>query len=155
MLEKIVSGGQTGVDRAALDAALALDFACGGWCPLGRKAEDGVIADKYPLEETVSSDYEIRTARNVEYSDGTIIFTRGKPTGGTALTVQFTDQYEKPCLVLDLKREEDKVISLLNEWILENRIKVLNVAGPRESKKPGIYREVFEIVKELIALNLL
>jgi hypothetical protein len=84
---KIISGGQTGVDRAALDAALALNIPCGGWCPKGRKAEDGPIPERYPLQETSSADYRVRTEKNVTDSDGTLILTRGPVTGGTAYTV--------------------------------------------------------------------
>jgi len=81
-LDKIISGGQTGADRAGLDAAMELNIPIGGWCPKGRKAEDGPIADKYPLQETTSGDYRVRTEKNVKDSEGTIIFTIGKPTGG-------------------------------------------------------------------------
>ena len=93
MLSRIISGGQTGVDRAALDAALEYNFPCGGWCPKGRLAEDGIISQKYPLKETESSEYEVRTKLNVRGSDGTLILTWGKPTGGTTLTVEFAKQY--------------------------------------------------------------
>ena len=86
MLDKIISGGQTGVDRAALDVALALGLAVGGGCPKGRRAEDGIIPDRYPLTETPEPNYEARTRRNVEDADGTLILNRGKLDGGTALT---------------------------------------------------------------------
>ncbi|MCD6446738.1 MAG: putative molybdenum carrier protein, partial [Candidatus Marinimicrobia bacterium] len=85
-MTKIISGGQTGADRAGLDAAMELNIPVGGWCPKGRKSEDGPIDNKYPLQETTSGDYRVRTERNVKESDGTLIFTLGKPTGGTALT---------------------------------------------------------------------
>ncbi|PSQ85488.1 MAG: molybdenum cofactor carrier, partial [Bacteroidetes bacterium QH_2_63_10] len=86
-MRKIISGGQTGVDRAALDAALAFNVPVGGWCPKGRRAEDGQIPDRYPLEETPSEAYEQRTAWNVRDSDGTLIITDGSLEGGTALTM--------------------------------------------------------------------
>lgn len=91
---KIISGGQTGVDRAALDAALQLGIPCGGWCPKGRKAKDGPIPDRYPLKETESGSYPVRTEMNVRDSDGTLILTWGRPTGGTALTVRLARRHK-------------------------------------------------------------
>src|SRR5947209_11260398 len=88
MIAKIVSGGQTGVDRAALDVALELGLPCGGWCPKGRRSEGGRIPERYPLRETTSAAYPARTRRNVLYSDGTLVLTNGPPTGGTALTIE-------------------------------------------------------------------
>ena len=146
---KIVSGGQTGVDRAALDAALTLKIPCGGWCPHGRLAEDGVIAPAYPLQETPSADYAERTEWNVRDSDGTLILARGEPTGGTAMTVDFARRWHRPCLVLDLDRrpapEQARV------WARAERVRVLNVAGPRESKQPGIYDEAKKFLQQLFA----
>lgn len=98
----IVSGGQTGVDRAALDVALELGFLCDGWCPRGRKAEDGPIACRYPLRETPSARLSQRTEWNVRDSDGTLILTKGRPRGGTALTIQLATRLTRPHLVLDL-----------------------------------------------------
>src|SRR5688572_16678238 len=98
---KIISGGQTGVDRAALDVALELGLPCGGWCPKGRKAEDGVIDPKYPLQETSTDDYPQRTEKNVQDSDATLILTRGKPDGGTALTRSLAREHKKPCKVVN------------------------------------------------------
>ncbi len=137
MLTKIVSGGQTGVDRAALDAAQALGFPCGGWCPKGRSAEDGAISSRYPLRETTSTRYAQRTAMNVADSDGTLILARGALRGGTALTAQLAQKKRRPCRVVLL----DRGFSLRETvfWLEANRIAVLNVAGPRESQCPGIY----------------
>ncbi len=104
MLTKIISGGQTGVDRGALDAALELSFPCGGWCPAGRKAEDGAIPDRYPLEELPSADYVKRTRQNVTDSDGTIVISFGELTGGTLKTVRFCERLKKPVLVVDALR---------------------------------------------------
>jgi hypothetical protein len=138
---KIISGGQTGVDRTALDAALTLGIPCGGWCPKGRKAEDGPIPDRYPLKETESTSYPVRTEMNVLDSDGTLILTWGRPTGGTALTIRLTGRHKKPSLVIDLKKPADP--SSLANWLEKKQIGVLNVAGPRESEYPGISRLAF------------
>lgn len=97
MVEQIVSGGQAGVDRAALDVALQLGMPCGGWCPKDRKAEDGLIAPCYPLRETPSDDYAQRTEWNVRDSDGTLVLTIGPPTEGTAFTVTVAARLKKPC----------------------------------------------------------
>ncbi len=102
---KVVSGGQTGVDRAALDAALGLGLPCGGWRPQGRRAEDGRIPDRYPLTETPGKDYPTRTRRNVRDSDFTLVLTVGEPTGGTLLTVQAAKRQGRPCVVVDLADE--------------------------------------------------
>lgn len=133
---KLLSGGQTGIDRAALDVALALGIPCGGWCPRGRKAEDGVIPDRYPLTETTFPEYAQRTALNVRDSDGTLILTRGEPSGGTALTIDIARQRKKPCFVVDLDDRPD--VSAVQRWLQEQNIQILNVAGPRESQSPGI-----------------
>jgi len=134
---KILSGGQTGVDRAALDVALQFGLPCGGWCPRGRKAEDGPIAERYPLEETSSPEYAVRTQKNVVECDGTLIITVGEPVGGTAWTITFAHQLNKPLLVIDL--EQPPSANVLHSWLQQHEIIVLNVAGPRESQQPGIY----------------
>ena len=137
MLRKIVSGGQTGVDRAALDVGLALGLAVGGWCPKGRRAEDGRIPARYPLVEIPEPDYETRTCHNVEESDGTLILNRGKLDGGTAFTMAHARQIGKPCLIVAL--EEGIEPAAFRDWLEANSIAVLNVAGPRESQRPGVY----------------
>ena len=136
-VKKIVSGGQAGVDRAALDVALALNIPVGGWCPADRKAEDGPIGTKYPLKETNSSDYETRTMFNARDSNGTLILTKGAPTGGTALTIKWAKGFDKDYLVIDLDQDYD--VATVKEWLFTNYIGVLNVAGPRASKFPDIY----------------
>lgn len=147
-IEKIISGGQTGVDRAALDVALELEIPCGGWCPKGRKAEDGAIPDKYPLEETKSASYTVRTEKNVRDSDGTLIFTWGLPKGGTARTLMLAQKFNKPFLLIDLSRGKDP--STARKWEQENRIKILNVAGPRESEVPGIHGRTKKFLQEFL-----
>ncbi len=149
MLKKIISGGQTGVDRAALDAALGEGFPCGGWCPAGRKAEDGVIGQEYPMAETKSSEYEPRTEKNVIDSDGTLILTEGEPEGGTALTVYFARKHKKPCMIIDFSAGGESADDIAC-WIKTNRIEVLNVAGPRNSKNRGIYSRAKTLVEDVI-----
>jgi hypothetical protein len=136
MLTQIISGGQTGVDRAALDAALELGLPCGGWCPKGRRAEDGRIPQRYPLQETSSTAYPQRTALNVRHSDGTLVLIRGRPDRGTTLTVQLARRYHKPFLLVDLEETSDP--AEVAKWVEAHQVRVLNVAGPRESSSPGI-----------------
>jgi hypothetical protein len=147
-LQRIVSGGQTGVDRAALEAALALHFPCGGWCPKARRAEDGLIPYRIPLQETPGEAYEQRTRWNVRDSDGTLILTEGEPTGGTALTIEAARGLGRPLLVLDLDRRPTVVT--VEDWLHTQRIRVLNIAGPRESQMPGIYRRAYDFVEILL-----
>ncbi len=148
---EIISGGQTGVDRAALDASLALGIPCGGWCPRGRRAEDGVIPQRYPLRESDTGAYPQRTALNVAGSDGTLIFARGELSGGTALTAALVRKSGKPCQVVDLVDPQAQDITAVLEWLSGNDIAVLNVAGPRESQQPGIYRESREFIEDLFS----
>jgi predicted Rossmann fold nucleotide-binding protein DprA/Smf involved in DNA uptake len=154
---KVVSGGQTGVDRAALDVALDDKIGCGGWCPKGRIAEDGIIDRKYPLKETDSEDYAVRTEQNVIDSDGTLILNRGGLSSGTALTVEYAKKYKKPCLIIDLDKCEENISSfgnvlIVRGWIMVNDIKVLNVAGPRESKSQGIYELAKKFLQKLFGV---
>jgi len=144
---KIVSGGQTGVDRAALDLGLDLNIPIGGWCPKGRHAEDGPIPPHYPLEETSSQRLSQRTAWNVRDSDGTLVLTCGPPTGGTALTVRLAKRQHKPYLVMDL--DQNPVISEVSTWLIQHHIHHLNVAGPRQSTYPAIYQLAFAFLKKL------
>ncbi len=148
LVKKIISGGQTGVDRAALDAALAFGLSCGGWCPKGRKAEDGPIDALYPLRETSSTNYAVRTEKNVRDSDGTLVLTGpGQTSAGTALTIKLAQKHKKPHLVKDLFAR--KGLAPVRIWLEVNRIKVLNVAGPRESEVPGIHDRAIEFLEEL------
>jgi Circularly permutated YpsA SLOG family len=147
---KIISGGQTGVDRAALDTGLELGIPCGGWCPEGRRAEDGPIDLRYPLRETTSRDYRVRTEKNVKEADGTLILTRGLAGGGTALTIHFAQKHHKPHLVVDLSAETGP--EKVRDWIDNNRIRVLNVAGPRETERPGIHSQAVDLLRVLFSL---
>ena len=138
VLARIVSGGQTGVDRAALNVALTLGIDCGGWCPLGRKAEDGPIPDRYPVRETETTDYAERTRLNVHDSDATLALTSGTPSGGTALTLNFARDLGHPVLAIDPTDAGLANVDRVHRWIAENEVASLNVAGPRESTISGI-----------------
>ena len=147
---KLVSGGQTGVDRAALDVASDLGIASAGWCPQGRKAEDGRLPDHYPMKETSTGEYAQRTEWNVRDSDGTLVLTRGPATEGTAFTITTARRLGKPYLVLDLSNQDATATAVLS-WVQEHNVGVLNVAGPRESKCPGIYKLAKEFLRELFS----
>ena len=139
---KIVSGGQTGVDRAALDAALACGLPIGGWCPAGRRAEDGTVPSRYPLVETTSVKYPQRTTWNVRDSDATLILTLRELDSGSRLTAEVAHRLGKPCLVASLNSYPDTIDMLeLLPWTVDEA--VLNIAGPRESRCPGIYARAF------------
>jgi hypothetical protein len=138
--QHIISGGQTGVDRAALDVALALGISCGGWCPRGRRAEDGPIDRRYPLLETSGSDPVERTRRNVADADATLIVAPLPLSGGSALTRVCAEKSGKILLVID-PTTADAALAAVAGWLAEHAPGVLNVAGPRESESPGIYRE--------------
>lgn len=147
---KIVSGGQTGADRAALDAAIELGIPCGGWLPRGRKTEDGPLPKTYKLRELDSEDYRERTEQNVMDSDATLIVSFGPLTGGSALTEAFAIKHDRPCLFLDLELISiDEGVEALEKWLQNNAVKTLNVAGPRASKEPRIYPAVYEILMQV------
>lgn len=149
---RIISGAQTGVDRAALDVALELGIPCGGWVPKGRLDEDGRIPDRYPgLNETETSEWDQRTEANVRDSDGTLVLSRGPLTGGSKFTADVAARLERPCLVLDLvKLTRGEAVRAAREWIDAERIAVLNVAGPRRSKDPGLYELASGVLRELL-----
>ena len=148
LVEKIISGGQTGVDRAALDVALELGIPCEGWCPRGRRAEDGVIPERYPLQEAPTSNYADRTALNVRDSDATLILAKPPLRGGTALTLKFADRYRRPCLVVDPR--DAKSAAMVLEWLTANDVKVLNIAGPREGLRQDVARSAALFLKRLL-----
>lgn len=148
----ILSGGQTGVDRAALDAAMTMGTPAGGWCPQGRKAEDGRIPDKYPLRELPGGDYLQRTEQNVTDSDATLIIYFGKLHGGTASTLEFCKAWNKPYLSIDGSRipEHHAAVRIL-EFVLRESISRLNVAGPRASGEPKAYPYAFAVLASLLS----
>jgi hypothetical protein len=154
---KIISGGQTGVDRAALDVAMQLGIPCGGFCPKGRKSEDGIIPEKYPLIETATDNYPERTELNVKTSDGTVILFIKVLDRGTQLTGELCKRHRKPFLLIDLADEIEH--RDVKSWLEKNNIRILNVAGNRESISPGIqqraHRFLLEILNDLEPSNLL
>ena len=137
MIEKIISGGQTGVDRAALDVALSRNMDCGGWCPEGRHADDGPISEKYPLTETAHTDHTVRTENNVKFSDGTLLFYRDNFEGGTAYAKEMAAHLNKPVLVIDVTDPPNA--QAFKTWIEANNIHVIHIGGQRECSSPGIY----------------
>jgi hypothetical protein len=149
VIERVLSGGQSGVDRAALDVALALGIPCGGWCPRERLAEDGPIDSRYPLRETPSEDYPQRTEWNVRDADGTLVLTRGEPLGGTAYTIRVAARMRRPLLVLDLRERPDPKQVL--EWAASAGVRTLNVAGPRESGAPGIHAQARRFLESALS----
>jgi hypothetical protein len=142
----IISGGQSGVDRAALDFALENSIICCGWCPKGRKAEDGPIAEKYPLLETDTELYQQRTRMNVKDSDATLIISDGKRSRGTDLTAKCANHYFRPLLAI--KSAEKEEIARLLAWLHLHKPRILNVAGPRGSESSTIYQLAKRILQQ-------
>lgn len=145
----VISGGQTGVDRAALDVAMELGIPHGGWCPRGRRAEDGPIPRRYRLQETPLPSYRQRTAWNVRDSDATLVLARGPLRGGTALTVRVAGELGRPCLVVD--PGERQHVPALRTTLRELQVRRLNVAGPRASQGEGVYEEARAFLLALLA----
>ncbi len=138
---RVLAGGQTGVDRAALDAALAAGIAAGGWCPAGRWAEDGRIADRYPLVETASADPAERTRRNVEAADALLVLAPPPVVGGTALALAHARALGRPLRVVDpFAADAAARIAGFGAGA------VVNVAGPRESEVPGVYAAAHRVL---------
>ena len=133
---RIVSGGQTGVDRAALDTAIQLNIEHGGWCPSGRRAEDGIIPTRYALKETRSNEYPVRTEQNIADSAATLILHDGKLKGGTLLTKRLCGKLEKPHYTVKIELNR---VDAVREWLSDQTPETLNIAGPRESSSPGIH----------------
>jgi Circularly permutated YpsA SLOG family len=144
---KIVSGGQTGVNRGALDAALAVGFACGGWCPGDRMAEDGPIPEEYPLMPLPNGGYRERTRLNVVDSDGTAILFYESLSGGTRLTRNLCALLGRPYLLVDAwQMSESEAVAALAGFVEKNEIRILNVAGPRLSGWPAGYEFALHVI---------
>ena len=148
-ISKIISGGQTGVDRAALDAAISLGLKHGGFCPQGRIAEDGIIPVEYKMDEMDTEEYSARTMKNVQCSDGTLILHQGEITGGTALTDEFCKIKKKPLLIINILDVFKKIRVNFTRWLATNTISILNIAGPRESEGQ-IYKSAKVILIKLL-----
>ncbi|MGD8449057.1 MAG: putative molybdenum carrier protein [Desulfobacterales bacterium] len=154
MVSKIISGGQTGADRAALDVAIQLGISHGGWIPKGRLTENGTLDDKYHLKEMASPNYNKRTEQNVIDSDGTLLISHGKLTGGSEYTRDMALRHGRPWLHIDLdKTESFRAVKKIISWLSEHEIKILNVAGPRASKDPSIYLPTFDILEAVFYRN--
>lgn len=148
-LIKIVSGGQTGADRAALDVAIERAVPVGGWCPRGRLAENGRIPLQYTLQETPSDRYAERTSWNVRDSDATLVFTMADIGGGTAFTIEEARRLGKPIKLVDPRAFNPVDIQV---WLTAHSIRILNVAGPRESEQPGIYNATRTAINRIIEI---
>jgi hypothetical protein len=155
-IKKIISGGQTGADRAALDVAMKFAIPHGGWIPKGRNAEDGPLNDRYHLTELPSTSYAKRTEKNILDSDATLIISHGRLTGGSAYTRKMAGEHSRPFLHIDLNRTNAfDAAQTVNSWILRRNIETLNVTGPRASKDPLIYQATFDLMQTTFYLNLI
>lgn len=160
-VEKIISGGQTGVDRAALDFAIDSAISHGGACPKGRFAEDGVLLDKYHLyevgnnEDDLSTNYAMRTVENIMQADGTLIVVPIYPmpigwSDGTVMTINKAKELNKPYFIFQIAHSD---IDSIRDWLRINNVKMLNIAGPRESNFPGIYQNTFSLLKQIFQVT--
>lgn len=151
-LRKIISGGQTGADRGALDAALELRFPCGGWCPPGRLAADGPIPPEYPLVELASGGCRKRTIKNIESSDATVIICFGQPEGGSKLTLTQCQRLGKLHLVIDANTATKSDAAVLTHtFVTGEGVEVLNIPGPSEGRTPGTYAFVHAALHAFIS----
>ena len=153
MIEKIISGGQTGADQGALDAAINLGIPHGGWIPKGRLTENGPLSEKYNLIEMPTASYPERTKKNIRESDGTLILSRGRLTGGSEYTEKWALKYGKPIIHIDLSIVTPFYAAVqINNWIVDYDIKIMNVAGPRASKDSKIYQSTLDIIESVLFL---
>lgn len=152
MVTKIISGGQTGADRGGLDAAIALGIPHGGYAPLGRRSEDGVVPERYALTELSTASYPARTAMNVRTADATLLLVWGKAalarSRGTKLTLEMCLRYGKPWWAADPRRDDH--VARVVAWLEEVSPQVLNIAGPRESRARGIQVQTARFLAEVL-----
>jgi Circularly permutated YpsA SLOG family len=150
---KIVSGGQTGVDRAALDVALKHGIECGGWCPAGRLDESGKIPDHYPIRELPGGGFTERTLHNVKDSDGTVVIYPGELRGGSEQTVRFCVELQRPYQLIDASKiTAEDAANLITDFLRAKKISILNVAGPRQSEWPEGYNYAFLALSAFLKL---
>jgi len=156
IIKKIISGAQTGADRAALDFAINNDIPHGGWVPKGRRAEDGPLPGHYNVKEAPTPEYSRRTELNVIDSDGTLIFTHGELSGGSALTEKLAQKHGKPFLHINLNQKPEFQATVdITHWLGINRIEILNVAGSRASHDPKIYESTTSILEAVLYLGVI
>ena len=155
MLKKIISGGQVGADQGALDAAIKYNFPYDGWIQKGRKTQNGLLPDKYELEEMPVAGFKEKIEQNVIGSDGTVIISHGHLSGGADYSQKMTEKHNRPCLHIDLNVTPPFMASPeINTWIIENDIEVLNVTGSRSSEDMNVHRDTFYIIEGTILLSL-
>jgi hypothetical protein len=150
---KIISGGQTGADSAALDFAIESNIPHGGWIPKGRRTEDGPLADKYQLRERPDRSYAKRTEQNILDSDGALIISHGRlsDSDGSALTRRLAKKHHRPWIHVDMNEISiQEAADKIRKWFSDNNISILNVAGPRASKNSRIYKTVLKVLKATI-----
>lgn len=148
LITKIISGGQTGADQAALDAAIKTGISHGGWIPKGRRTENGILPDRYKLKEMPTSNYPKRTEQNILDSDGTLITSHGNLTGGSSLTRKLAKKHNRPWIHIDLtKTDTAQAAKSIHSWLDRNNIQTLNVAGARASKDPKIYEATTHLLR--------
>lgn len=151
MVKEIISGGQTGVDQAALDAAMDVGMAYGGWLPAGRRTERGPLPQRYAhMQELPTDSYPERTRKNIETADATLIVSLGELSGGSALTARIAAELEKPCLHIDLRQSAASAAARIEEWLRRHQPEILNVAGPRASSDSAVYGRAFALIKETL-----
>jgi hypothetical protein len=151
-VQRIISGGQTGADRAALDFAIAHSLPYGGWLPAGRRTEDGLLPERYQLRETPSASYEQRTEWNVRDADATLLITFGPLTGGSAFTLEAARRHGKPVLYVDRAQTgTEEAARNVRDWLARVRPATLNIAGPRASEAPEIYGIVRDLLERVLA----
>lgn len=148
---KIISGGQTGVDRAALDWAISRAVEHGGWCPHGRLAQDGPLPGRYLLRETQSTGYSQRTRLNIEEADATLLVHFGTLMGGSELTQRLAIKLAKPLALFDAGQAWSDQIESTQAWLSSNSNRVLNIAGPSEERHPGIYETTLKVLDQLFS----
>ena len=150
----LVTGGQTGVDRAVLDWTLEHGIRHRGWCPRGRLAEDGPLPMEYRLRETATADTAERTRLNVRDSDATLILNEGPQEDGTRLTLDVAESLQRPVLLMQLDDPTIDTPRAILDWLRQGKYASVNIAGPRESCRPGIYQRVYQLLEACAALAL-